>query len=271
MRYLRAVNLEKYQHYDPAKRKLVWVKLYIDLLTGDDRAYRCLSDVAKAHLHHFWMLATKVGNVVDADEKYLQNRLNIHEPFRGEELLAGRFVQWCDERGVPIENMEQIALPLPKKQLPAAPKEIEQAARPKPDKKIPVPDPFLVNDDLRTYAAAKAPLVDVDEETEMLVEHFRDINPIQRTMRGWVATWRKWMRKAQADAARRPGARRERLAQTADQVKGFPTAAIPRRSPEAFIAEWGSLDDLKRADLRADYESKFLESTGTTWAQYRSE
>jgi hypothetical protein len=105
--YLKARNLEKYQHYDPRLRGLVWIKLYIDLLSGDDRNYAKLSDVAKLHLHHLWLLAAKLdseagetgSHQIEYDLDYLQRRLNLSEPLCIDELIDAGFIEKFDAEG----------------------------------------------------------------------------------------------------------------------------------------------------------------------------
>lgn len=70
------------------------------------------------------------------------------------------------------------------------------------------PDDFQVTDELKAWAAEKAPLVDITAETEA----FRDYE-FAKARSDWKATWRTWMRRAQEQRERntqrqQPAARR---------------------------------------------------------------
>src|SRR5262245_60854784 len=53
MTYLVVNRWREFQHYDPAKRNIVWVKNHLSLLTND--AYLGLSARACALLHRIWL------------------------------------------------------------------------------------------------------------------------------------------------------------------------------------------------------------------------
>lgn len=74
------------------------------------------------------------------------------------------------------------------------------------------PAEFEITPDLRDWAKAKAPDVDVDRETE----RFRDWE-FKHGRTDWPATWRTWMARAQDTTANRPtftGQRREAIGET---------------------------------------------------------
>lgn len=82
--------------------------------------------------------------------------------------------------------------------------------RPPPRKRCPIE--FEITPDLRDWAKAKAPDVDVDRETE----RFRDWE-FKHGRTDWPATWRTWMARAQDTTANRPtftGQRREAIGET---------------------------------------------------------
>ena len=56
----------------------------------------------------------------------------------------------------------------------------------------PAPDIFPITDAMRKWAASKAPAVDIDDETEKLLDWARANG---KTYTDWVATWRNWMRR----------------------------------------------------------------------------
>jgi hypothetical protein len=73
-----------------------------------------------------------------------------------------------------------------------------------------IPEPFIVTKAMREWAAVEVPLVDVDSSTRVFVDYWRAATR-NATKRDWVATWRNWLRKDQADAESRGGRRRNTL------------------------------------------------------------
>jgi hypothetical protein len=77
----------------------------------------------------------------------------------------------------------------------AAPRPARKAAAKKPKAAIPVkfsiPEDFAITDEMRTWARTRCPLVDIDLETELFVNHFLDKPEIKRP--GWARSWRTWM------------------------------------------------------------------------------
>jgi hypothetical protein len=72
-------------------------------------------------------------------------------------------------------------------------------------RRSPFPAEFEVTPEMRTWATANAPGVDLAWETEQLADWARGKG---ETKVDWIATWRKWMRTAQGrttSAAPRPG------------------------------------------------------------------
>jgi hypothetical protein len=59
-----------------------------------------------------------------------------------------------------------------------------------------VPEDFAVTDDMRAWAAANTPSIDVDAETAKFVDHWK-AQPGQKGVKlDWLSTWRNWMRRA---------------------------------------------------------------------------
>lgn len=56
-----------------------------------------------------------------------------------------------------------------------------------------IPNDFAATLQMRDWAAANAPGVDVDRETERFIDHARSKG---RTLTDWTAGWRNWIRKA---------------------------------------------------------------------------
>lgn len=66
--------------------------------------------------------------------------------------------------------------------------------------KRPLPVPFLMSLEMLAWAKEKAPAVDLDRELEQFIDYWRGNG---KPMADWPATWRRWMRTAQADLERR--------------------------------------------------------------------
>lgn len=60
-----------------------------------------------------------------------------------------------------------------------------------------IPDDFTTTDAMREWAITKAPLVDLDDETENFVDYWRSTG---KTKADWDATWKFWMRRTQKTA-----------------------------------------------------------------------
>lgn len=70
-----------------------------------------------------------------------------------------------------------------------------------------LPPGFAVTDDMKTWFAANCPGVDGRYEHAKFVDHFTGASGQKGVKADWVATWRNWMRRAQADLATHRGAR----------------------------------------------------------------
>jgi hypothetical protein len=66
---------------------------------------------------------------------------------------------------------------------------------------IQIPDDFVVTTEMRTWAAEKAPTINVDVETEQMIDYYRGKGEPRKD---WVATWRTWMRNAVKFQRNRP-------------------------------------------------------------------
>jgi hypothetical protein len=58
-------------------------------------------------------------------------------------------------------------------------------------RKTKIPDSFAVTPEMRAWAAAKTPGVNIDFQTEQFIDHWRGKGELRLD---WVATWRTWMR-----------------------------------------------------------------------------
>lgn len=69
----------------------------------------------------------------------------------------------------------------------------------KASRKCRIPDQFLLTKEMREWAQDAVPAVNLKTETENFCDYWRGQGG---TKADWVATWRTWMRKAQADTQR---------------------------------------------------------------------
>lgn len=95
MRYFRVRNWEKFQHYKG--RSPAWIKLHAGILT--DYEFGCLQDASKLHLMLIWVLASKTGNRVPADEGWLGRTLGLRGPVELGPLIDGGFLEMEDGVG----------------------------------------------------------------------------------------------------------------------------------------------------------------------------
>ena len=71
MEFFRVTNWDQYQHYkdrDPA-----WIKLYARLL--DDYGFATLPDNSKWHLVGIFLLASKQGNRIPGDPRWVRKKI----------------------------------------------------------------------------------------------------------------------------------------------------------------------------------------------------
>lgn len=69
-----------------------------------------------------------------------------------------------------------------------------------------LPDDFTVTDEMRAWAAQKAPGVDVDAATEEFADYWRAVAGAKGVKLDWIATWRNDMRRKSERHGVRPGA-----------------------------------------------------------------
>jgi hypothetical protein len=88
--YLRVVNWARFQHYSD-RAAPPWIKFYANVL--EDPAIALLADCYKAHLFGLWLLASRLGNRLPNNAKFLSNRVNATELVDLELLIRGRFLE----------------------------------------------------------------------------------------------------------------------------------------------------------------------------------
>lgn len=110
-----------------------------------------------------------------------------------------------------------------------------------------IPIPFLVDDSMREWASRRAPLVDIDAETENFVDYWAS-KATNATKLDWGRTWQMWMRRApqftsSALRLRRPatvGEWRNPECPDGMDVYGEEYAALKRRAKAEWRAARGS-------------------------------
>ncbi len=65
----------RFQHYDPTKRNLPWIKNYLELMRDD--AYMDLTGNQRAILHGLWLEYASTRCQLHADTRSLSRRLNL--------------------------------------------------------------------------------------------------------------------------------------------------------------------------------------------------
>lgn len=90
-----------------------------------------------------------------------------------------------------------------------------------------LPEPFILTAQMRAYAAEKRPHVDVIEETEKFVNHFRGAAGAKGVKLDWLATWRNWILNSDRFGGRngngthKPTSERERQAARSSNSRRF--------------------------------------------------
>jgi hypothetical protein len=81
-------NFAKFQHYKD--RAPPWIKLYNGLL--EDYEFGGLPDASKMHLVAIWLLASRTGNKMPYDPKWVSGRINATEPVDLNLLVSRGFI-----------------------------------------------------------------------------------------------------------------------------------------------------------------------------------
>lgn len=86
MPWISVRNWRKFQHYDPAKRRPVWIKNNLDLLAKDE--YRELTAHQRAVLHGLWLEYASSGCQLRVNTASLSARLNLRVSSRQLKALS---------------------------------------------------------------------------------------------------------------------------------------------------------------------------------------
>ncbi|WP_420335553.1 hypothetical protein [Roseibium sp.] len=101
MKTFSVKNFEKFQHYKD--RNPPWIKLYNELL--DDYEFGCLPDISKWHLIAIWLLASRSGNRIPMDERWVAKRISANDELNLQVLFDFGFLVENQE----LRNVEQDA------------------------------------------------------------------------------------------------------------------------------------------------------------------
>ena len=105
MEFFRVTNWDQYQHYkdrDPA-----WIKLYARLL--DSYAFAALADNTKWHLIGIFLLASKQGNRIPGDPRWVRKKIAARTRVDLESLVAAGFIE--EDASAPRAPGGQDAIP----------------------------------------------------------------------------------------------------------------------------------------------------------------
>jgi hypothetical protein len=105
MEFFRVTNWDQYQHYKD--RDPTWIKLYARLL--DDYAFATLPDNGKWHLIGIFLLASKQGNRIPGDPRWVRKKIAARTRVDLEALRCAGFIEE-DASTLPAEA-EQPASP----------------------------------------------------------------------------------------------------------------------------------------------------------------
>jgi len=105
MEFFRVTNWDQYQHYkdrDPS-----WIKLYARLL--DSYAFAALADNSKWHLIGIFLLASKQGNRIPGDPRWVRKKIAARTRVDLTALLSAGFIE--EDASTPLPERGQGAIP----------------------------------------------------------------------------------------------------------------------------------------------------------------
>jgi len=105
MEFFRVTNWDQYQHYKD--RDPTWIKLYARLL--DDYAFASLPDNGKWHLIGIFLLASKQGNRIPGDPRWVRKKIAARTRVDLEALRAAGFIE--EDASAMLAETEQAASP----------------------------------------------------------------------------------------------------------------------------------------------------------------
>lgn len=87
--FLSVPNWDEMQHYKD--RSPPWIKLQNELL--ENYEFECLHDASKAHLLCIWLLASRTGNKINPDPKWIARKIGANSKVDVESLIQSGFLQ----------------------------------------------------------------------------------------------------------------------------------------------------------------------------------
>lgn len=189
---LRVKNWREFQHY--TDRRPPWIKLHVGLL--ENYEFQCLPLASRALAPMLWLLASESDEgLIDGDPVRLAFRLRWSE----KELKAGLKPLidkgFIEDASSALADCKQVATSETEAEREReAEAEREGAARARPTKRCP-PD-FVVTPDMRAWAEAERPNVNIDSATAAFRDH-----TFATARSDWPATWRNWIRREKPNHA----------------------------------------------------------------------
>jgi len=105
MEFFRVTNWDQYQHYKD--RDPTWIKLYARLL--DDYAFASLPDNTKWHLIGIFLLASKQGNRIPGDPRWVRKKIAARTRVDLTALRTAGFIE--EDASTVLAGAEQGAIP----------------------------------------------------------------------------------------------------------------------------------------------------------------
>lgn len=101
--------------------------------------------------------------------------------------------------GEPFQNGSPIPLPTTHYPLQTSGVALRSDDRPTPKRGTRLPDDFTVTSEMRDWATAETPLVNIPDATNRFIDYWGAIPGQRGTKLDWTKTWRNWLRKDQED------------------------------------------------------------------------
>ena len=99
--FLSIPNWDEMQHYKD--RTPPWIKLHNELL--EDYDFECLPDASKAHLLCIWLLASRTGNNINPDPRWIGRKIGANSDVDIDLLVKSGFLLLNQ----PLQDVEQDA------------------------------------------------------------------------------------------------------------------------------------------------------------------
>ncbi len=209
MKLLKVKNFSQFQHYKD--RNPPWIKLYTAIT--DDYLFSSLPDATKGHLMLIWLLASKTGNAIPHDARWVQQRIGASEKVRLDLLIQNGFlipyenVSDCkqdasnviadrkqdatDDSEYGLSDCKQDASPRALARGEQSRGETEKS-RENPlvfPHAVSWPESFILTEDLRAYALRKHVL-----NPEEVFEHFENHHRAKGSrFKDWNRAWYTWV------------------------------------------------------------------------------